>query len=189
MEASFTPQLSYGYYSPYIASVLDIARILDSFHTAQYQYIPALASQQGNGLMLSLNTPPSFNNPEVGAGRGAARHRAAAVAAAACGGSRRNLLRAQVAAGAGGRWARRWCSPPLCARHDAERRRQGRQARRAAGATPTRSAAASWSIPRRWRAAALADGVRGSLHGYWGFEKYEGPSFRLVGAHAATMAN
>src|SRR6185503_19810358 len=34
MEASFTPQLSYGYYSPYIASVLDIAKIFDSFRTA-----------------------------------------------------------------------------------------------------------------------------------------------------------
>src|SRR5271166_1531223 len=41
MEASFTPQLGYGYYSPYVASVLDIARIMDSFRTAQYQYIPA----------------------------------------------------------------------------------------------------------------------------------------------------
>src|ERR1700722_1584644 len=64
MEASFTPQLNYGLYSPYIASVLDIARILDSFHTAQYQYIPALARQQGNSLALTLNTPPSFNNPK-----------------------------------------------------------------------------------------------------------------------------
>ena len=36
MEASYTPQLSYGYYSPYIASVLDIARIFGSFTTAQY---------------------------------------------------------------------------------------------------------------------------------------------------------
>src|SRR4030088_3449106 len=64
MEASFTPQLSYGYYSPYIASVLDIARIFDSFRTAQYQYIPALASQQGDQLALTLNTPPSFHNPK-----------------------------------------------------------------------------------------------------------------------------
>src|SRR6202012_333403 len=38
MEASYTPQLSYGYYSPYIASVLDVARIFESFRTAQYQY-------------------------------------------------------------------------------------------------------------------------------------------------------
>jgi len=64
MEASYTPQLSYGYYSPYIASVLDIARIMDSFRTAQYQYIPALASPHGDKLVLTLNAPPSFNNPK-----------------------------------------------------------------------------------------------------------------------------
>src|SRR6201996_8210014 len=64
MEASFTPQLSYGYYSPYIASVLDIARIFDSFRTAQYQYIPALGSPTGDTLPLTLNTPPSFHNPK-----------------------------------------------------------------------------------------------------------------------------
>jgi hypothetical protein len=64
MELSFTPQLSYGYYSPYVASVLDIARILDSFHTARYQYIPALAAQHGEQLALALNTPPSFQDPK-----------------------------------------------------------------------------------------------------------------------------
>ena len=64
MEASFTPQLSYGYYSPYIASIFDIARILGSFHTAQYQYIPALASFKGEQLALVLNAPPSFHNPK-----------------------------------------------------------------------------------------------------------------------------
>ena len=61
MEASYTPQLSYGYYSPYIASVMDIARIMDSFRTAQYQYIPALAAQRGDKLELALNTAPSFH--------------------------------------------------------------------------------------------------------------------------------
>src|SRR5882762_11296784 len=64
MEASFTPQLSYGYYSPYIASVIDIAKIFDSFRSAQYQYIPALASPQGEKVALTLNTPPSFHNPK-----------------------------------------------------------------------------------------------------------------------------
>ena len=64
MQASYTPQLGYGYYSPYIASVLDIAKILDSFHTAQYQYIPALASLNGNDLQLTLNAAPSFHNPK-----------------------------------------------------------------------------------------------------------------------------
>src|SRR6201989_2380123 len=55
MEARFTPQLSYGYYSPYIASVLDIDRIFDSFRTAQYQYIPALTAPRGARLALTLN--------------------------------------------------------------------------------------------------------------------------------------
>ena len=64
MEASFTPQLRYGYYSPYVASVLDIARIMDSFRTAQYQYIPALTSPREDKLALSLNTAPSFYDPK-----------------------------------------------------------------------------------------------------------------------------
>jgi hypothetical protein len=64
MEASYTPQLRYGYYSPYIASVLDIARIFSSFTSASYQYIPALATQRGEVLALTLNTPPSFHNPK-----------------------------------------------------------------------------------------------------------------------------
>ncbi len=63
-EASYTPQLSYGYYSPYIASVFDIARIFDSFRTAQYQYIPALASPHGDKIDLTLNTAPSFHSPK-----------------------------------------------------------------------------------------------------------------------------
>jgi hypothetical protein len=64
MQATYTPQANFGYYSPYVASIIDIARILDSFHTAEYQYIPALASQHDNGLDLKLNTPPSFHNPK-----------------------------------------------------------------------------------------------------------------------------
>ena len=64
MEASYTPQLSYGYYSPYIASVLDIVRIFGSFATARYQYIPALATQRGEVVALTLNTPPSFHDPK-----------------------------------------------------------------------------------------------------------------------------
>jgi len=32
-----------GYYSPYIGAAVDVIRILSTAHTAQYQYIPALA--------------------------------------------------------------------------------------------------------------------------------------------------
>ncbi len=64
MNVSGTEQFRNGYYSPYIASVFDIARILDSFRTATYQYIPALASLDGEKLNLTLNTAPSFNDPK-----------------------------------------------------------------------------------------------------------------------------
>jgi hypothetical protein len=62
-QLSGAPQAGYGYYSPYVGAVIDIARLMDSFHTAQYQYIPALATAEGDHLNLLLNTPPSFHNP------------------------------------------------------------------------------------------------------------------------------
>lgn len=58
-----TPQADFGYYSPYVGVVMDIARIMDSFHTAQYQYIPTLVTANGDHLILALNTPPSFHPP------------------------------------------------------------------------------------------------------------------------------
>jgi hypothetical protein len=64
MEASNAPQLKSGYYGPFIGSILDIAKILDSLHTAQYQYIPALTSLHGRQVTLTLNAPPSFHDPK-----------------------------------------------------------------------------------------------------------------------------
>ncbi|MFI4868559.1 MAG: hypothetical protein ACHQDD_04310 [Steroidobacterales bacterium] len=183
MEASFTQPLSYGYYSPYIASVLDIARILDSFHTAQYQYIPALASQQDKRLVLSLNTPPSFNNPKsvlvtalpaieqpqlpplhgVDPAESYCARKAPLVLAtdgaplAFATGYAHDM--ALSVAGKDGKLVE------LPAHADAQR----------GGFVVDTSALAN---------AALTDAIRGSLHGYWGFEKYDGPSFQLVSAHA-----
>jgi hypothetical protein len=64
MDASNTAQLKYGYYGPYIGSLFDIARLLDSFHTAHYQYIPALAAAREERLSLVLNAAPSFHDPK-----------------------------------------------------------------------------------------------------------------------------
>jgi hypothetical protein len=185
MEASFTPQLSYGYYSPYIASVLDIARIFESFGTAQYQYIPALASHRGDKLALTLNAAPSFHNPM-------------SVLVAALPAVETSQL------------------PPLhavdpkeiyCARrtqlvlpvegaplvfstgyaHDVTLRLAG-----ADGASLELPAAADAAQggyvvdTAKIGAANFGDSVTGSLHGYWGFDAYQGPSFRLMNAHART---
>jgi hypothetical protein len=69
-SADLMSQLSYsaaagaGYFSPYVGAVIDIIRILDTLHTAEYQYIPALSLPKGDTLNLKLNNPPSFRNPK-----------------------------------------------------------------------------------------------------------------------------
>jgi hypothetical protein len=185
MEASFTPQLSYGYYSPYIASVFDIARILGTFHTAQYQYIPALATLKGEQLALTLNAPPSFHNPKS----------VMVVALPA-------VEEVQL--------------PPLHAVDPKEIycARKSSLVLPVEGAPLVFSTAYTHGVtlslagengktidlPAKADAqqggfvvdtsglgtASLGDSVHGSLHGYWGFGAYDGPSFQLVNAHPQT---
>ena len=64
LQLSDSPAARLGIYSPYVAAVFDMARILDSFRTAQYQYIPALPLQHGDRIGLLLNSPPSFHAPQ-----------------------------------------------------------------------------------------------------------------------------
>jgi hypothetical protein len=63
-QISATPTARGGYYSPYVGAIVDVARILSTAHTAQYQYIPAIALPKENDLNLRLNNPPSFRNPK-----------------------------------------------------------------------------------------------------------------------------
>lgn len=182
MEASYTPQLRYGYYSPYVASVLDIARIMASFDTAQYRYIPALATQQGDRIALSLNAPPSFHDPLsvlVAALPAVEQPQLPPLHAVDpkeiyC--ARRTSLVLPVEgaplvfstryahdmrltlSGEGGR------SIELPAEADAEQ-----------GGFVVNTAALG--------AASLGDSIHGSLEGYWGFERYDGPDFQLMNAH------
>ena len=61
---SSSPQAGGGLYSAYVGAIIDMARILDNLHTAQYQYIPALTSPHNDQLDVRLNNPPSFHNPK-----------------------------------------------------------------------------------------------------------------------------
>ncbi len=61
---SATKQGGGGTYSPYIGVIVDMARVMENLHTAQYQYIPALALPQKEQLNLKLNNPPSFHKPQ-----------------------------------------------------------------------------------------------------------------------------
>ena len=62
--ASATQLAGSGIYSAYVGTIVDFVHIMGSMHTAQYQYIPAIAFPQQQSLNLRLNTPPSFHNPK-----------------------------------------------------------------------------------------------------------------------------
>ena len=57
-----------GTYSAYVGAIIDLVRLTNSLHTAQYQYIPAIAFPDSAAtpetLSLRLNTAPSFHNPK-----------------------------------------------------------------------------------------------------------------------------
>jgi len=183
MEASFTPQLSYGYYSPYIASVLDIARIFDSFGTAQYQYIPALASQRGDKLALTLNTAPSFHNPKsvlvaaLPAVETAQLPPLHAVNPTEIYCAKRTALVLPVE------------GAPLVFStgfaHDVTLNLTGADGKTLDLPATADATQGGYVVDTSGLGSTnLGDNVQGSLRGYWGFEAYQGPRFRLMNAHA-----
>jgi hypothetical protein len=183
MEASFTPQLSYGYYSPYIASVLDIARIFDSFRTAQYQYIPALASQRGDKLALTLNAAPSFHNPQsvlvvalpaVETPQLPPLH-AVNPKEIYCAGRTALVLPVDGA--------------PLVFStgyaHDVTLNLTGKDGKSIDLSATADAAQGGYVVDTAaLHSAGLGDSVHATLQGYWGFDRYHGPGFLLMNARA-----
>jgi len=62
-QLSTTRLAGAGAYSPYVGAVVDLAKMMESFHTPEYRYIPALALPHLDQLNLKLNNPPSFRKP------------------------------------------------------------------------------------------------------------------------------
>jgi hypothetical protein len=183
MEASYTPQLSYGYYSPYIASVLDIARIFDSFRTARYQYIPALASLHGDKLALTLNAAPSFHSPQsvlVAALPAVETSQLPPLHAVNpkeiyCAGRTSLVLPVDGA--------------PLVFStgyaHDVTLSLMGKDGKSIDLSAKPDAAQGGYVVDTAaLHSADLGDSVQASLQAYWGFERYHGPSFLLMNAHA-----
>ncbi len=183
MEASYTPQLSYGYYSPYIASVLDIARILDSFHNPHYQYIPALSSLRGDQLALTLNTPPSFRDPQsvlvvaLPAVERAQLPPLHAVDPKEIYCARKDVLVLPVE-GAPLVFSTQYAHEVTLSLSGGK---DGKGIDLPARADPQQGGFIVDTAVLG--TASLGDRIQGSLHGYWGFERYSGPTFQLVNAH------
>src|ERR1700681_2044179 len=53
-----------GTYSQYVGAIVDLAQLLESFRTPDYQYFPSLALPKLEQLNLRLNNPPSFRKPK-----------------------------------------------------------------------------------------------------------------------------
>jgi len=189
MEASNTPQLKSGYYGPFVGSLLDIARLFDSFHTAKYQYIPALAAPSGRELALTLNAPPSFHDPKsvlVAAlppieGSQSPQLRPVDTKAVYCARKSPLVLSAEgaplVFAGGYAHGLSLRVSAPSGTDIELPAQADAAQGGFVVDTTALQSVN-------------LGDSTRASLHGEWGFEKYDGPSFTLVEtqAHAPTLA-
>jgi hypothetical protein len=179
---STTPLVAAGAFSPYVGAVVDLARLMGNLHTAEYQYIPALAVPQKEELNLRLNSPPSFRNPKS----------VLVVGMPAVEAAQLPPLRAVNA-------DQVFClqkSPlilpvegaPLVfstnIAHDFLLRVPGKSGKPTdlpATADPARGGFVidMHALP----AGTAGTQVMGTLHGYWGFETFDGPSFNLRPAH------
>lgn len=180
---SLTPLAAAGGFSPYVGTVLDVARLMGNLHTAEYQYIPALALPARDELNLRLNSPPSFRNPKsvlvVGLPAVEAAQipplQALDVNQVFC------LHKSPLVLPVGG-------APLVFASnmaHDFVLRVSGESGKTInlpAAADPARGGFVvdTRSLP----ANAIVSQVKGTLYGYWGFQPFEGPSFNLRDSHA-----
>lgn len=64
LQLSATPQGGFGYYSAYIGVVRDLAQMLGAFQSAQLRFIPALGVPREGRIELLLNAVPSFRKPQ-----------------------------------------------------------------------------------------------------------------------------
>jgi hypothetical protein len=181
-QMSYTQQAGGGYYSVYVGTVLDMAKILDSFHTAEYQYLPALAIPKDDTLALKLNNPPSFHKPQSVLVIGFPAVKAPDLPvlhavdpkSALCAQKKPMLL---PVVGAPYVFATGYA-------HDFVLRLQNKAGQSVdIPATPDPLQGGFIIDQKALAAQNLAPSVTGTLEGYWGFDSFRGPSFHLVSAH------
>ncbi|MEA2542394.1 MAG: hypothetical protein QOH35_3760 [Acidobacteriaceae bacterium] len=181
-QMSYTQQAGGGYYSVYVGTVIDMAKILDSFHTAEFQYLPALAMPKDDTLALKLNNPPSFHKPQSVLVIGLPAVKAPELP----------VLHAVDAKGALCAQTKPLLLPVVGApyvfatgyAHDFVLRVQNKAGQSIdLPAKPDALRGGFVIDAQALEAQKLPASATGTLHGYWGFEPFEGPSFRLASAH------
>ena len=181
---SATPLAGGGFYSAYVGAVVDLARVLGNLHTASYVYIPALALPKGEQMNLKLSNPPSFRKPMSVIVLGLPAIEAAqlpplrAVSADQVFCLQKSSLVLPVE------------GAPLVFSSDIAHdfylhipNKDGKEIK-----LPARADASSGGFVVDTHAvegAKLDAQAIGTLHGFWGFEPYEGPNFHLRTSRAA----
>jgi hypothetical protein len=172
-----------GAYSPYVGAFVDLARLLEGFRTARYQYIPALALPRQSELNLKLNNPPSFKKPM-------------SVLVFSLPAIEPNVFPPLHAANPASTFCLQQPSLVLPVEgsplayvsdlvHDPVLRIKGK-----AGAsvdlpiTPNPARGGYVVDTRKLRAESLDAATTGTLRAYWGFQPFDGPSFQLRNSHA-----
>lgn len=64
LQLSSTREAGYGYYSPYIGVVRDLARIFGAFSNPSFDYLPTISLRRDSTIALMLNKAPSFAKPK-----------------------------------------------------------------------------------------------------------------------------
>lgn len=171
-----------GAYSPYVGSVVDVLRMMENFHTAAYQYIPALALPKHDELDLKLNNPPSFHKPMSVLVTGLPAIEAAQFPPL------RAVEPKQVFCLQHSGLALPVEGAPLVFStgymHDVVlhvQMKAGLAIDLPATADATRGGFVIDTHPLR--GGELDTGVTGTLHGYWGFQAFDGPTFQLQSPH------
>lgn len=172
-----------GSFSPYVGVIVDVAKEFENLRTAQYQYIPALALPQQDQLNLKLNNPPSFHKPKSVLVVALPPVKKASLPVLAA------IDAKQVYCMENPSLALAVDNAPLVfateLAHDMKLRVQSKTGPKLdlpVKADPARGGLViEGSIPKLDE---LGPEASATLHGSWGFESFEGPSFHLRNAPA-----
>jgi hypothetical protein len=173
-----------GAYSPYVGAVVDVAKMLEGFRSPEYRYIPALALPHQDELNLKLNNPPSFRKPmsvlvvslpavesaQLPPLRAVDSHQVLCL-------EKPDLLLA--AEGAPVVFSADFAHNIVL--HVTDKSGHALDLPAPADAVRGGFSVATQNVG----AGRLENEVKGTLRGDWGFDSFEGPSFRLQSAHPA----
>jgi hypothetical protein len=174
-----------GFYSAYVGAIVDVARIMGSIHTASYQYIPALALPQQEQMNLKLNNPPSFRKPMSVLVIGLPAVEAAQLPPLRPANSQQIfcLQKSSLVLPVEG-------APLVFSTDIAHGFTLHLQSKAGTGVDlPAKADAMSGGFlidTHSLDASKLDPDVSGTLHGYWGFDHFDGPVFHLRAAHAVS---